>query len=318
MIKPILFLLGPTAVGKTAVAISLAERFPQLSLISVDSAMVYKRMNIGTGKPDAKTLAYAPHQLIDIREPWETYSAADFSKDATQAIDACHARGQIPLLVGGTFLYFRALEQGLSHLPAASPDVRENIQAKASAEGWPALHAELALIDPNTASRLSPQDSQRITRALEVYLLTGKPLSVFLSEHKSTAKRGRLSGTVMPFVLNTPCRAQLHTHIEQRFHDMMRQGLLEEVQSLLQEPQIHPALPSMRAVGYRQLIEYCQSNTNKPTQTLDAAVASGIAATRQLAKRQLTWLRSLPDIPHFTDKQALIAAIQSRLAPFLS
>lgn len=314
---PIFFLMGPTAVGKTAAAIALAERFPQLSLISVDSAMVYRRMNIGTGKPDLLTLARAPHQLIDIREPWETYSAADFSTNAHRAIADCHAQGKIPLLVGGTFLYFKALQTGLSDLPSASQDIRTTIQIAAEAEGWPALHAQLAACDPETAHRLSKQDGQRITRALEVYRLTGKPLSTFFTAHKLTPESKRLSGLIIPFVLNTASRATLHTHISDRFNTMMAQGFLDEVRALLEEPQINPDLPAMRAVGYRQLIEYCRPNVTQPVYTLKQAVERGIAATRQLAKRQLTWLRGLPLTQSFTDRRDLIQAIEYRLKPFL-
>ena len=316
METPIFFLLGPTAVGKTAAAIALAERFPQLALISVDSAMVYRRMNIGTGKPDLATMARAPHQLIDIREPWETYSAADFRRDALDAIAHCRAQGKIPFLVGGTFLYFKALQQGLSDLPSASADVRSTIYAAAEIEGWPALHAQLATFDPKTAARLSPQDSQRITRALEVYRLTGRPLSDFFAAQQ-TARATALPGLVIPFILNTTSRATLHAQIATRFHDMMAQGFLDEVRALLQEPNITADLPAMRAVGYRQLIEYCQPSA-QPAHTLEHAVERGIAATRQLAKRQLTWLRSLPAIPNFVDRQTLIQAIEHRLRPFLS
>jgi tRNA dimethylallyltransferase len=310
---PIFFLLGPTAVGKTAVAVALAARFPELSLISVDSAMVYRRMNIGTGKPDLATLACAPHQLINIREPWETYSAADFRADAHRAIVDCHAQGKIPFLVGGTFLYFKALQQGLSDLPAASALIRSAIQATAAAEGWPALHAQLAVFDPETARRLPPQDVQRITRALEVYQLTGKPLSAFIAEHKQSPNINALSGPVIPFILNTPSRTSLHAQIATRFHDMMAQGFLDEVRALLDEPQINSNLSAMRAVGYRQLIDHCLSGSEQSAHPLDTAIERGIAATRQLAKRQLTWLRSLSSIPNFTDRQDLIQAIEACL-----
>lgn len=313
MQTPIFCLLGPTAVGKTAIAIALVERFPELSIVSVDSAMVYRRMNIGTGKPDVQTLAKAPHQLINIREPWETYSAADFSVDARAAIAQCHAQGKIPFLVGGTFLYFKALEQGLSDLPAASPATRAIIQATAAAEGWPALHAQLAACDPKTALRLSPQDSQRITRALEVFQLTGRPLSDFIAEHKKNPQAHTLPGKVIPFILNTASRTELHARIMARFNDMMKHGFLEEVRALLNEPQIHADLPSMRAVGYRQLIDYCQPKADQPQITLDNAVEKGIAATRQLAKRQLTWLRSLT-VPSFTNPNDLIQAITRQLS----
>jgi tRNA dimethylallyltransferase len=308
MQTPILFLMGPTAIGKTAAAITLATRFSQLSLISVDSAMVYRRMNIGTGKPDLSTLTRVPHRLIDIREPWETYSAANFSHDAHQAIADCRAQGKIPLFVGGTFLYFKALQLGLSDLPSASPVIRAEIQAAAIAEGWPALHAQLAVFDPQTARRLSTQDSQRITRAIEVYRITGRSLSAFIAD-KPRSGGQPLPGPIIPFVLNNASRASLHAQISKRFHDMMAQGFLDEVRALLEEPQIHPDLPAMRAVGYRQLIEYCQPSADQPAQTLEQAVERGIAATRQLAKRQLTWLRGLPSIPHFMNQPDLIQAI---------
>ena len=304
-------LLGPTAVGKTNAALQLAERFPQLSLISVDSALVYRGMNIGTGKPDPATLSRFPHQLVNIRDPWEPYSAADFRQDALEAIAAARAQGKIPFLVGGTFLYFKALQMGLSDLPAANAMVREEIQAIGNAQGWPVVHQLLAKVDPTTASRLSPNDRQRITRALEVYQLTQKPLSAWFMDAPVNHKAGEAKpgNNIISFILQPESRADLHQAIAARFHDMMQQGFLEEVKTLQNHPRIHPNLPAMRAVGYRQLIEYCVSDDSED---INSAIERGIAATRQLAKRQITWLRSLSTLPNthtFTKSEDLIHAI---------
>ncbi len=276
--------MGPTASGKTALAVSLVERFP-LEIISVDSALVYRGMNIGTAKPDAAILARAPHHLLDIRDPTEVYSAAAFCDDARRLMADIVARGKVPLLVGGTMLYFRALLRGLDDLPRADAALRKQLEAEAAARGWPALHAELAAVDPVTAARLAPNDSQRIGRALEIFRLTGKPMSAQLDRAQS-----ELPYRVLQLALIPSDRAVLHQRIAARFDAMLAEGLLEEVKTLRLSYALTPDLPSMRAVGYRQAWA-----------CLDGEIDSkelreqGIAATRQLAKRQLTWLRSWPD-----------------------
>jgi len=281
---PAIFLMGPTASGKTALAVSLVERFP-LEIISVDSALVYRGMDIGTAKPDAATLARAPHHLLDIRDPTEVYSAAAFCDDAKRLMADIVARGKVPLLVGGTMLYFRALLQGLDDLPRADAALRKKLEAEAAARGWPALHAELAAVDPVTAARLAPNDSQRIGRALEIFRLTGKPMSAQLDRAQS-----ELPYRVLQLALIPSDRAVLHQRIAARFDAMLAEGLLEEVKTLRRSDALTPDLPAMRAVGYRQAWA-----------CLDGEIDSkelreqGIAATRQLAKRQLTWLRSWPD-----------------------
>lgn len=281
---PAVFLMGPTASGKTALAVSLVEHFP-LEIISVDSALVYRGMNIGTAKPDAITLARAPHHLLDIREPTETYSAAAFCEDARRLMADITARGRVPLLVGGTMLYFRALLTGLDELPRADAALRKKLEAEAAARGWPALHAELAAVDPLTAARLAPNDSQRIGRALEIYRLTGTPMSAQLDKvHPELPYR------VLQLALIPSDRAVLHQRIAARFDAMLADGLIEEVETLRRTYVLKPDLPSMRAVGYRQAWAYLDGDID-----LKALREQGIAATRQLAKRQLTWLRSWPD-----------------------
>src|SRR5512143_703583 len=283
-LPPAIFLMGPTASGKTALAVSLVERFP-LEIISVDSALVYRGMDIGTAKPDPATLARAPHHLLDIRDPTETYSAAAFCEDARRLMADITARGRVPLLVGGTMLYFRALLQGLDELPRADAEVRTQLEAEANARGWPALHAALAEVDPETAARLSPNDSQRIGRALEIFRLTGKPMSALLARAQP-----ELPYRVLQLALFPSDRAVLHQRIAARFDAMLGHGLLEEVRRLRATYPLSPDLPSMRAVGYRQAWAYLDGEIDLP-----ALREQGIAATRQLAKRQLTWLRSWPD-----------------------
>ena len=281
---PAIFLMGPTASGKTALAVSLVERFP-LEIVSVDSALVYRDMNIGTAKPDAATLSRAPHHLLDIRDPTESYSAAAFCADAQRLMADITARGKVPLLVGGTMLYFRALLQGLDDLPRADPALRKKREIEAASRGWPALHVELAQVDPVTAQRLSPNDSQRIGRALEIYQLTGKPMSELLDQAQTA-----LPYRVLQLALIPSDRAVLHQRIATRFDTMLAEGLLDEVEALRKTYALTSDLPAMRAVGYRQAWAY-----------LDGAIdraglrEQGLAATRQLAKRQLTWLRSWPD-----------------------
>ena len=275
--------MGPTASGKTALAVGLVERFP-VEIISVDSALVYRDMAIGTAKPDAATLARAPHHLLDIRDPTETYSAAAFCDDARRLMADIAARGRVPLLVGGTMLYFRALLQGLDDLPRADAALRKELEAEAAARGWPALHAELAAVDPATAARLAPNDSQRIGRALEIFRLTGTPMSALLDRVQS-----ELPYRVLQLALIPSDRAVLHQRIAARFDAMLAEGLVDEVESLRRRYALNADLPSMRAVGYRQAWAYLDGDIDQK-----ALREQGIAATRQLAKRQLTWLRSWP------------------------
>jgi tRNA dimethylallyltransferase len=281
---PAIFLMGPTASGKTALAVSLVERFP-LEIISVDSALVYRDMNIGTAKPDAVTLARAPHHLLDIRDPTEAYSAAAFCEDARRLMADIVARGKVPLLVGGTMLYFRALLQGLDDLPRADPALRQALEKEAADRGWPALHGELAQVDPVTAARLAPNDSQRVGRALEIFRLTGQPMSAQLDKAQTA-----LPYRVLQLALIPSDRAVLHQRIAERFDAMLAEGLLDEVTALRQRYSLTAGLPAMRAVGYRQAWAYLEGETD-----LNGLRDQGIAATRQLAKRQLTWLRSWPD-----------------------
>jgi len=292
---PAIALAGPTAAGKTdaalALAAHLAPRFP-VEIVSVDSALVYRGMDIGTAKPDAAERAAAPHHLIDILDPAERYSAAAFVADAESCIAAIRARGALPLLVGGTMLYFKALFDGLDAMPPADPALRADIDAEAAERGWPALHAELAQVDPVTAQRITPLDSQRIQRALEVWRATGTPLSDF---HRR-AERGP-AGPGAPCAsrlvsLEPEDRAWLHRRIGQRFDAMLAAGFLGEVRALRQRGDLGPDLPSMRCVGYRQAWEFLDGPDTAETRA--ALRERGVAATRQLAKRQFTWLRSLP------------------------
>jgi len=304
-----IFLMGPTASGKTGVAVELAQSLP-VELISVDSALVYRGMNIGTAKPDALTLAIAPHHLIDIRDPSEVYSAAAFRQDALRLMGEITARGKIPLLVGGTMLYFRALQHGLSVLPVADSLVRAKLDALVAEHGIVRLHQQLAEVDAETAARLSPNDTQRVQRAMEIYCLTGSPMSELLKE-KINAD---LPYQVFSFALVPNDRKVLHQRISTRFKKMMDQGLIEEVRALQQRYDLHPDLPSMRCVGYRQAWKFINNEINE-TQLFE----TGLAATRQLAKRQLTWLRSTPDVIEIDCLSANISrqihsAILARLA----
>ncbi len=277
-------LMGPTASGKSELALRLAEDLP-LEIVSVDSAQVYREMDIGTAKPDAATRTRVPHHLIDLISPTEAYSAARFRVDALAVIDAIRVRGKIPLLVGGTMLYFKALAEGLSALPPANPVVRAAIDVRAAEQGWLALHAELARVDAVTAVRLDPADAQRIQRALEVFELTGIPLSTLQGRREAAPALLR----PLRIALLPPDRARLHTRIAQRFDAMLRAGLVDEVAALRRRYALDPQLPSMRCVGYRQALAYLDG-------AIDAAGLreTGIAATRQLAKRQFTWLRATP------------------------
>ncbi|HEY5602903.1 MAG TPA: tRNA (adenosine(37)-N6)-dimethylallyltransferase MiaA [Gammaproteobacteria bacterium] len=279
---PAIFLLGPTASGKTDIAIRLVEDLP-CEIISVDSAMVYRGMNIGTAKPSAEILQKAPHRLIDICDPAETYSAAQFIEDALREMNEIHAKGKIPLLVGGTFLYFRALSAGLSPLPAADPGLRGQLNAEAMAVGWAKMHQRLAMVDPETAARIHPNDPQRIQRALEVYELTGEAMSSIVRRDNP----GKLPYTVSKLILAPGDRTVLHDRIAIRFNHMLKMGLVEEVEQLYKRGDLHRDLPSIRAVGYRQVWAYLEGELQ-----YDAMIQKGIIATRQFAKRQFTWLRS--------------------------
>jgi tRNA dimethylallyltransferase len=276
--------MGPTASGKSALAIALAQRM-RAEIVSVDSAQVYRGMDIGTAKPDAATRARVPHHLIDIVDPTAAYSAARFRADAIRVIAAVRARGAVPLVVGGTMLYFKALTEGLSALPAADPVVRARISARAASAGWPSLHAELARIDPRTAARLEPTDAQRIQRALEVCELAGRPLS----ELQGARETRDAIGPSIAVALVPNDRSALHVRIAQRFDAMLAAGLTAELAELRVRYALTPDLPSMRCVGYRQAWEFLDGRIDAP-----ALRARGIAATRQLAKRQYTWLRATP------------------------
>jgi tRNA dimethylallyltransferase len=282
----ILAIAGPTASGKTAAALAIA-RERAVEIISVDSALVYRGMDIGTAKPSAEELAAVPHHLIDIRDPLQAYSAAEFVADATRLIGEIQARGKLPLLVGGTMLYFKALFEGIDDMPKADAQVRAAIEAEAQAKGWPALHAELARVDPTTAARLQPADAQRIQRALEVYRLSGQPLSSFHTA-KDAAPSALAQATTL-ISLEPQDRAWLHERIAQRFDAMLAAGFLDEVRRLRARDDLHPDLPSMRCVGYRQAWEALDG-----VFPLSELRERGIYATRQLAKRQITWLRSMP------------------------
>ena len=280
-----LCLAGPTAAGKTAVALELARRLP-LEIISVDSALVYRGMDIGTAKPSAEERSAVPHHLIDILDPLQSYSAAQFVAQARPLVTQIHARGRMPLLVGGTMLYFKALREGLHALPPADAAVRARIDARAAALGWPALHAELAAVDAETAARLAPADAQRIQRALEVWEISGRPLSAWHSEPQRAMPA---QAQPWPLVSLEPVsRAWLHERIHQRWQAMCDAGFLAEVQRLRARGDLHPDLPSMRCVGYRQAWQALDENAGPEWHE------QALAATRQLAKRQLTWLRSTP------------------------
>ena len=279
--KPLaIFLMGPTASGKTDLAIQLRQQLP-VEVISVDSALIYRGMDIGTAKPSKAELALAPHRLIDICDPAESYSAANFRTDALREMQEISAQGKIPLLVGGTMLYYKALLEGLSPLPSADEKVRSEIEAKAALIGWGGLHQELCKIDPISAQRINPNDSQRINRALEVFYLTGKTLT------ELTAQKGEaLPYDILQFAIAPEQREVLHRRIEQRFHNMIELGFQQEVEKLYRRPDLNENLPSIRCVGYRQMWEYLRGDYDH-----DEMIFRGICATRQLAKRQITWLR---------------------------
>ena len=312
-----LSLAGPTAAGKTAAALAIAARYP-VEIISVDSALVYRGMNIGTAKPSACELATVPHHLIDIRDPLQAYSAAEFVRDAQQLITDIHARGKLPLLVGGTMLYFKALFDGLDDMPAADPAVRAVLASEALEKGWPALHAELARVDPATATRLAPNDSQRISRALEVFRVSGQPLSFFHQRNaiENRATHADQTGATALISLEPADRSWLHGRIAERFDAMLAAGFLDEVKALRARGDLTPDLPAMRCVGYRQAWEALDG-----TSPLAELREKGIIATRQLAKRQVTWLRAMPqrrvvacDAPDAL--QQVLALVQAQVESF--
>jgi tRNA dimethylallyltransferase len=286
-LPPAIFLMGPTASGKTDIAMGLREHLP-VDIISVDSAQVYRQMNIGSAKPDPETLKQHPHRLIDIRDPVEAYSAGDFLKDAKTQMDEITAAGRIPLLVGGTMLYFKVLLEGLAELPPGNQVIRDELQGRAEKSGWPSLHEELKRIDPKVAARLHPNHSQRIQRALEVYLITGSPLSELQSLSKGKGIQDEYQLTQLALVSNN--RSLLHERIAKRFHLMMERGFESEVKALYQRGDLAATSTAMRSAGYRQLWDYCDGLLS-----IEEAVEHGIIASRQLAKRQITWLRNWPN-----------------------
>ena len=289
-------LVGPTASGKTAAALAIAQRWP-IEIISVDSALVYRGMDIGTAKPTAQEMAQAPHHLIDIRDPLHAYSAAEFARDASELMADIRARGKLPLLVGGTMLYLKALRDGIDDLPTAQPELRAEIEQQALALGWPTMHAELAKVDATTAARLAPNDAQRISRALEVWRVSGKTLSQWFAEGE--ASRAAHPALNMPVLSLEPAdRAWLHARIAQRFDLMLAGGFLAEVQALRARGDLNIDLPSIRCVGYRQaweLLDQAVTTGAGPESILPKLHELGVAATRQLAKRQLTWLRGMDE-----------------------
>ena len=302
--------MGPTASGKTDVAIRLCQRFP-FDVISVDSALVYRGMDIGTAKPDPDTLRHTPHRLIDIRNPDEGYSAGDFVRDARAEMDAIFAAGRVPLLVGGTMMYFRALTGGIADLPAADEQIRVDIDADAADLGWPALHGRLRDIDPQAAERINPNDSQRIQRALEVFMASGKPISQWQLQARDEAQN---DVRFIKIALQPATRELLHARIEERLNLMLNNGFIEEVKELYQLPGLTAKNPSMRSVGYRQIWQHLEGET-----TLEEAETKALFATRQLAKRQITWLRSESDLNSFDPLEvgtvdAISAFLVGRLA----
>lgn len=296
--KPVVLILGPTGAGKTDLAIRLAQQLP-VEIVSVDSAMVYRGMDIGTGKPSAATLQQFPHHLVDTLDPSQAYSAGQFLREVYQAIDAIHTRGKLPLLVGGTMLYYRALRRGLAQLPEADASVRAGLDADAAQRGWPALHADLKTIDPVAAARIQPNDGQRIQRALEVFRLSGKTLTEL---HATTPLPDpRLQFHAYAWVPSD--REQLYNAIGARFEAMMQAGLLQEVRRLYERGDLHAGLPAIRSVGYRQLWEHLEQGIPLPT-----AHSNAVFATRHLARRQLIWLRSDSELKWFDALESSAAA----------
>jgi len=300
--------MGPTASGKTALAMALADsphfkngKLKDTHLINVDSAQVYQGLDIGSGKLSKELLETYPHALIDIRDPIQAYSASEFRRDALNEIKSAAGAGKLPILVGGTMLYFKTLRDGLAAMPTADPEVRREIERIAAESGWEAVHEQLAQVDPEAAGRIHPNDPQRLQRALEVYLLTGKSLSDHHQEEKATADDPSSDLPFRPlwFAIQPADRAVLHERIAQRFHQMLEAGLVDEVQELYGREDLHPALPSIKSVGYRQVWQYLDGELD-----YDGMVEKSIIATRQLAKRQLTWLRSWPDLHSLSDSPA--------------
>lgn len=286
--KPaILCLAGPTASGKSATTLALAARTP-IEVVAVDSATIYRQMDIGTAKPSLQERERIPHHLIDILDPADSYSVAEFVRDAEQCIADILSRGRLPVLCGGTMMYFKALRDGLADLPQADPETRARIEQQAQEHGWPAVHETLQRVDPITAGRLAPHDSQRLQRALEIFQVSGIPMSQWLAQQQETPYQAPYDYVTIS--LEPSDRAVLHARIAQRYREMMQQGLLDEVRHLRERGDLHPGLPSIRCVGYRQLWAYLDGEVS-----LETAIEQAIAATRQLAKRQLTWLRSQPE-----------------------
>ncbi len=309
-LPPAIFLMGPTAAGKTALALALHDALPA-EIVSVDSSQVYRGMDIGTAKPTAEERKRAPHRLIDVRDPEESYSAADFRADALREMENITRAGKIPLLVGGTMFYFHALEFGLSELPSADPEIRARLGAEAATLGWPGMHRRLQTVDPDSAARIHPNDAQRIQRALEIHEITGQRLSALDAASARVSPPYRL----IKIALWPPDRALLHERIEQRFHVMLAQGFVAEVEQLYLRGGLTSTMPSIRTVGYRQIWEYLTKEINYSEMTKKA-----IAATRQLAKRQITWLRSYPGLHAFDGANPLNARkcveyLQQRMRP---
>ncbi len=280
-----LMILGPTAGGKSALSLEIAKRH-EVEIISMDSALVYRGMDIGTAKPTPEERSVCPHHLIDIRDIGEAYSAADFLQDAVRLVAEIRARGRLPLIVGGTMLYAKALREGINDMPSTAPEVRERVARQAAECGWPAMHEALEKIDPVTAARLAPNDSQRIGRALEVWHMTGRPISAFHAENVRRPAVETLTVGLLP-----TDRKWLHARIEARFDQMLADGFLDEVRCLMKRPDYDPESPAMRAVGYRQAIDFIEGRTD-----MAAFHLAGVAATRQLAKRQMTWMRGMKDV----------------------
>ena len=306
-LPPALFIMGPTASGKTDLAVKLTEHFP-IEIISVDSALIYQEMSIGTAKPDKETLAKAPHRLIDFLDPSQAYSAADFRRDALREMAEITANGNIPVLVGGTMLYYRALENDLAKLPSANPDIRKKIDQEAEEQGWGILHQRLEQVDPDSAIRIHPNDTQRIQRALEVYEITGKSLT---SLHKA-AKHDTLPYRLLKIALIPDDREWLRERAAMRFEQMIEEGFLEEVQHLYDRRDLNPDLPSIRCVGYRQAWEYLNSNID-----FNEMKNRAIVATRQLAKRQMTWLRSEKEVSRYDAQHYSLSSIIGEITRFL-
>ena len=303
-----IFLMGPTGTGKTDLAVAIRQQLP-VEIISVDSALVYKTMDIGTAKPDADTLKQAPHRLIDFLDPAQAYSAAEFREDALREMAAVTAKGRIPLLVGGTMLYFRALEQGLSELPSADPIIRARLIAEATELGWQALHERLQRIDPEAAQRIHPNDPQRLQRALEVYELTGENLTGLQRKLRFEACPYQL----LKLALIPENRAWLHNRLEQRFDAMLELGLIKEVEQLYARPDLNPSLPAIRAVGYRQVWDYLDGKIDYNLMRNRA-----IVATRQLAKRQMTWLRSDQGLSLYNAENYHLSSVIMNISTFIS